>query len=281
MREGHALDPRFTFLTRGRAWWVVITLSVGCGGVTQAQGSGGAAGSGGIVGGAAGVSGGQAGSDAGGTGGTSDGGWTECSTPDWLACGVPECPAGRPGCSSCLPADEPGLLGTCGESLNPGFVIYKPADGNIFVATGATVSIPLLIYEVPFSAGVFIAAHGQTDRLAYADLGVWTGEPIPAPTDCKPVPGTEICGGYCGGCSVGNICTGRSPLHPYGICVPTLGDLCSINPAKPEKCQSGEACFVFQVEEARQPMADARGFCLPTAVCQASAAGLPGGGFCK
>lgn len=256
--------------------WVAVALSLGaCGGEVARNESGGSGGLGG-----AGGSGGAAGSggDAGGTGGS---GWTECSTPDYAFCGVPECPEGRPSCSLCFSADEPGLYGSCVESLLPDEVLYKPADGHIFISLSATITSPFLVLEAPFSAGVFLASHGQATRLAYADRGVWTGEQLPAPKDCAPVAGIEICGGYCGGCPVGQICTGRSPKHPYGFCVPVKGG-CSLDPKiNGDPCEKNEQCFVFEVEPAHQPMADARGFCLAKEVCQAAAANLPGGGRCE
>lgn len=259
--------------------WAALVLVLGaCGGEVSRTASGG---SGGLGGGAGG--GGAAGSDGGaGAGGIAGSGWTECSTPDYAFCGVPECPEGRPGCSLCVPAGAPGLYGTCAESLSPDEVYYKAADGKILVSRDAPMAAPFIVNEAPFSAGVFLAAHGQAARVAYADRGVWTGDALPTPETCDPIPGVEICGGFCGGCPIGQTCTGRSPRHPYGLCVPINASLCSLDPkVKGEACQSSELCFVFEVEPDHQPMADATGFCLAKTVCQAAALNLPGGGLCE
>lgn len=259
--------------------WVAFALSLGgCGGEVDGNASGGSGGLGG-----AGGSGGAAGSggDAGGTGGTGGSGWTECSTPDYEFCGVPECPV-RPGCSLCTTTKGLGLYGTCAESLLPDEVGYKAADGRLFISESASIVSPFLVREAPFTAGVFLASHDQAARVAYADRGVWTGEPLPMPETCAPIAGIEICGGFCGGCAVGHICTGRSPRHPYGLCVPIKAGICSLDPKiNGDPCESNERCFVFEVEPAHQPMADARGFCLVKEVCQAAAANLPGGGRCE
>lgn len=257
----------------------LLLLLSSCGGEVGGDHSGGSGGLGGVAdgGGAAGA-GGAAGT--GGTGGTGGSGWTECSTPDYGFCGVSECPE-RPGCTICLPADEPGLYGTCAESLSAEEVGFKPADGKILLSD-SPLKVPYVLNEATFSAGVFLAAHGQANRVAYADRGVWTGAPIPVPQTCTPVTGIEICGGVCGGCPVGQICTGRAPKHPYGLCVPIKAGICSLNAAvNGDTCESTEQCFVFEVEAEQQPMADARGFCLAKSACQAAASNLPGGGRCE
>ncbi len=261
---------------------LLAVLLAGCGGVTEAPGSGGSGGVGaaGVAGAAGG--GGAAGGTAGDAGLAGDAGWTECGTPDWQACGVPECPEGRPGCEICLTMAEPDILSTCVDSLNPQMQPGKPRDGSIRVAFHSVFEPGDDGLEVPFSAGVYFAADGQADRVAYADFGLWTGDPIPEPTQCPQLAGIDACGGFCGGCSAGKICTGRSPLHPYGLCVAKDAAICSVNPAAPQpKCPKGQQCFVFQVEPARQPVADAIGYCLPSAECQAYATNLPGGGKCE
>lgn len=252
----------------------LAALVVGCGGeVRQSPAGGSGGGAGAPDGGSAGFGG--------ATGGTAGSGWTECSTPDYLFCGVPECPE-RPGCSLCSPAQEPGLHGTCAESLTPDEHYRRPADGMILVFGESPPAAPYTPHEAPFSAGVFLAAHGEAERLSYADRGLWTGEPIPSPSSCPPDSAVDICGGYCGGCNIGQICTGRSPKHPYGLCVPTNSGICSLDPnVKGDSCESGELCFVFKVEAEHQLLADGIGFCLAKEVCQAAAADLPGGGRCE
>lgn len=257
-------------------WGLVLLLAIGCGGEVGQSPAGGAGGTGGASGG------GAAGSDGGAaTGGTGGSGWTECSTPDFLFCGVPECPE-RPGCSLCMPSGGSAVYGACAESLSPDEAFGTPADGKILVSRDLPLIAPFVMNEAPFSAGVFLAAHGEADRLAYADRGVWTGEPIPAPKTCPQVSEIEICGGFCGGCPVGQICTGRSPKHPYGLCIPIKGGICSLDPkVKGDICEPTELCFVFKVEPEHQNVADAKGFCLTKGACQAAALNLPGGGRCE
>jgi hypothetical protein len=265
---------------------LVALLTFSCGGDVDGDGAGGSAGLGGSAGGGgsggidAGTGGGAGAS--GGAAGAPDGGWTACSTPDWVTCGVPECPV-RPGCTLCQPAKPPGLYGLCAETLDINHISYKPGDGAILYTPDPQVTPKSHLWEAPFSAGVFLAAHGQEARVAYADRGLWTGEPLPMPTTCPQPPGARHCGGYCGGCPAGEICTGRSPLHPYGACIPTSPNICSRNPDVKDggACSPGDRCFIFTVEPARQPLADAKGFCVPKALCEAYAAHLPGGVQCK
>lgn len=162
-------------------------------------------------------------------------------------------------------------MGTCPQSLINAVI---PPDGTILLSDEGTFSPTAALDVVPFNAGVIIAKHGQVDRLGYADYGVWTGAPLPEPKTCPSIPDVPTCGGYCGGCPVGQICTGRSPLHPYGICV-------AVSDATCPTCSADKGCFTFKVEPAHQAVADTVGFCLPLKECQALAANLPGGGFCK
>lgn len=248
-----------------------LLAAAGCGGETASGGSGGAAAGG------AGVDGGTSGA------GGADAGSTPCSAPDWEGCGVPECPGGRPGCQWCGGSEQLGLVFPCAESLDPNERMFAPADGMLLLDTGASFTdLPPVWEQIPFSAALIVASFGQEERLGYADRGKWTGEPIPEPSDCPSFADVPTCGGYCGGCPVGEICTGRSPLHPYGLCIPTTAGICSLVPeVNGDPCEPDEGCFVFTVEPDHQEVADARGFCLPLAQCQAAAALLPGGGRCE
>jgi hypothetical protein len=259
-------------------WLFPVLLAAGCGGQTSGDGPGGA-GTGGT-----GASGGApvdaATGGAAGAAGAADGGWTECSTPDFAVCGE-GCPEGRPGCVFCLRPPAPDLFGICAESLNPDERWEKPRDGRVVITHDAsfTDESPSLT-EVAFSGGLFLAQHGQADRVAYADRGLFTGDPLPEPTTCPSLPAGQVCGAHCGGCPVGQICTGRSPLHPYGICVAEGASGCRYPRERDWTCTSGEACFVFTVEAERQFLANRFGFCLPKDHCDAYRT-LPGGAECR
>lgn len=251
---------------------VDIGDAAGGGGSDASDGSSGSSGS---TGGSGGM--GAAGADAGG-----DSASTPCSAPDWEGCGSPDCPDSRPGCIQCNGTSDAGLIFICAESLIIGLG-GKPLDGHVLLTMQPSfTTLPLLDEEVPFSAGVIVANHGQADRLAYADRGVWTGQPIPKPTDCPKIQDVSTCGGYCGGCPFGQVCTGRSPLHPYGLCIPTDAGVCSlVSDINGSTCKKGEGCFTYTVEPEHQHVADGTGFCMPLAQCQATAANLPGGGHCQ
>ena len=148
-------------------------------------------------------------------------------------------------------------------------------DGNVLYAFPGK----SFLVEIPFSGAQFLDAHGEGHRLAYADTGKWTGEPLPLPTACPEVPEVDLCGGNCGGCPAGQLCTGRSPLHPWSFCISeTAGNCTPVN--RDFQCEVGEGCFTYTVQPEQQPIADGVGICLPTARCNAAAAGLPGGGKC-
>ena len=252
-------------------------VAAGCGGETDTDGSGGAGGGGAGSGGAAGSAG--SGGATGGAAGAPDGGWPECSAPGFAVCGK-ACPEGRPGCSVCFPPPAPDKFGVCGESLLKGEVPGKPSDGRVLATRNATLtSATFSLTSVAFAGGVFLAEHGQGDRVAYADRGLFTGAPLPEPTTCPSLVAGKVCGGLCGGCPLGQRCTGRSPLHPHGICVPDEPAECRHPVVSGWTCKSADACFVFTVEAERQGLANFNGFCLPKAECEAYRT-LPGGGEC-
>lgn len=131
----------------------------------------------------------------------------------------------------------------------------------------------------PYEVGVLFAANGASTQVFYADYSLWTGDPLPTPTTCPTFGTFRICGGNCGGCNNGEVCTGRSPLHPYGTCIATSAPPCSNQGTTP--CEVGSSCFRYTVQPSAQAGADANGVCLPTAECQDLAANLPGGGTCQ
>ncbi len=220
----------------------------------------------------------------------SEGGWTQCTAPSGYAvCGGPSlCSATSPQCTVCgnpvssQPGATDGGLNVCfnnallafnGQPCGSGCV-----DGSVCVAELS--SDTHLFWCSSYDLGVLFSRNGGADRVRYADLGAWTGEPLPAAATCPAVAGLEICGGNCGPCSAtADVCTGRSPLHPYGFCVPPgLGGPCD---AGAGCATAGVGCFVYTVQAAAQVLADQYGMCLPNALCKAAAAGLPGGGSCS
>ncbi len=207
----------------------------------------------------------------GGAGGGSQ--WTNCTSPDGFAiCGGPaHCGVGGIclGCSDEKMAEK-GEVTACFTQAwanQQNYIsCYLCDDGNL---------CPRYSYKGgyncgPFSMGVLFAKAGAADRVRYADFGLWTGKPIPEPDSC-PKLGIALCGGKCGGCPTGKICTGRSPLHPYSVCIPDYVKPCI------GWCNSGYSCFSYLVEPESQAVADENGYCLEINECQALAAKLPGG----
>jgi hypothetical protein len=127
----------------------------------------------------------------------------------------------------------------------------------------------------PYSLGVLFAQNGAEDRVRYADYSLWSGDALPEPANCPAVSGFQLCGAACGSCPVGQVCSGQSPLHPYGMCFPGDALACS------EGCPAGTSCFAFVVQPQAQALADQYSICLPSAVCMAAGDGLPGGATCS
>jgi hypothetical protein len=210
-----------------------------------------------------------------------DAGWTQCSAPSGAAVclGPANCPSATPECGLCegvsgsselVACETPALsqLGgrTCAQFCPDGSICVEEINsGGAFICA-------------PFDLGVLFAMNGAADRVRYADMGAWTGAPIPAPDSCATASGITLCGGNCGGCPPAETCTGRAPLHPYGFCAPPNMHGCSKQ--RPSCADGSLSCFTFSVEASVQKDADATGLCVPTALCMALAAGLPGGGTC-
>jgi hypothetical protein len=232
-----------------------------------------------VVDGSLGVGAAPASSGQGGAGGKAEGGatgWPECSTPSgYIICGGDfECPLDSAECVYCLDRRlaQTGGVSICVNSAPDFTQCYRCPDGELCVQY---TQLRKFLYCAPGEVGLLFGAAGAPEQVRYADYGMFTGDPLPEPTTCPAVSGFTLCGGACGGCPAGSVCTGRSPLHPYSLCVPEIPG-CGVARA----CSGGDGCFVFRVEPEAQPLADELGYCLPLSECMAAAENLPGGGFC-
>ena len=145
-------------------------------------------------------------------------------------------------------------------------------DGDVCVRPYATI-IGYAEVCLPESVGRMMWLHGQGSRVTYADGAPYTGEPIPVPETCRP-PDADLryCGGNCGGCSVPNeYCSGRSPTHPWGICVSD-----DLHCYDARDCNPAQSCLHFATPagEVGPPTR-----CLSD--CARIAANVPGGARCR
>jgi hypothetical protein len=263
--------------------WLVVAMLVGCGGRDSGVPS----------------DGGTDASDADGLAAPDgdEAGWTQCSSPSGYAVcyGPSDCSNSQAngGCQSCSNIPSTAVVGCVnsaliayGEASDP--CSHPCSDGSICVAWyGASDSASdASFFCAPYDLGVLFAQNGGADRVRYLDMGLWTGDPLPEPRTCPTVPGVSICGGNCGLCPQGETCTGRSPLHPYGFCAVGGGGACPAAGAPTNVvpyggCGSGQGCLNFTVEPTAQALANEWGICLPSDLCNAVAAGLPGGATCS
>jgi len=214
-----------------------------------------------------------------------DAGWTQCTSPDDIAvCNGPnDCQPATPEECECGNMDDPDNLGFCWGS---GFHVPtagKPCDPGAYGS--------ICLYETPYpgvsgyaeadyNLGVLFAQNGGSARVRYADLSLWTGDPIPDPATCPDLgPNVQPCGGSCGTCPQDQVCFGGSPLHPVGYCAPANYQDCSLTDV-PHCTSTGQSCFTFTVQSEAQADADKVGTCFPSADCNTLAANLPGGGKC-
>lgn len=241
-----------------------------CGGRAQGQPSGGDGGTG---------------FDSGGEVDASDAGWTQCSSPSGYAvCNGPQsCPTGG-ACQSCANITSTEVVAclndalasfnatanTCGSPCLDGSICVAWMDDKTYMCA-------------PFEMGVLFAQNGGSNRARYVDMGLWTGDALPLPATCPAVDGLQLCGGNCGPCPSGQLCTGRSPLHPYSFCVPPNRFACArgSHNCGVDAGTQGQSCLTFTVQTDAQALADQWGICLPGPLCQAAAAGLPGGATCS
>lgn len=212
-------------------------------------------------------------SDGGDAGG--DGAWTTCRAPSGVqVCGGPNrCPAGGDcfPCSNVLWDAGSDVLGTCRAGWDGSRFCSSAADGEVCVQQ----YVGEWFSAAPFDLGTLFLQNGAADRARYADYSLFTGDPLPAPTVCPKLSFGQVCGGNCGACANGLFCHGRSPRHPYGVCLP-MRSLCKRGEVP---CPEPGVCFVFEVEPEAQANADAVGVCMRQEMC-AEYAALPGGAFC-
>jgi hypothetical protein len=207
-------------------------------------------------------------------------GWTQCKSPEgYLLCqGPSDCPTDAT-CGTCITSQnpQPNELGVCSSGVEPltATQCAYAEDGDIC----AEDTFAGGFWATTFDYGVLLAMNGGTDRARYADMGKWTGDALPAPATCPTLTHATLCGGNCGGCGASEICHGRSPLHPYGICISKLGsDSCDA--AHNKLCtDTNNKCFTYTIQADVQ--ASAYSLCLPAASCDDLAANLPGGGTCQ
>jgi hypothetical protein len=240
----------------------------------------------------------------------SDADFTSCTTPEgYQICAtqgvLPICPTNT-ACEQCTCDDFggiPGCLGLCAPTvhtlLDAGLLTNRSCekwcDEAICFSAIPTGGPENSAYQcVPSSIGVLLgkyeqdAASGYRNVVRYGDMSAWTGDPIPN-IACPAVTGYALCGGACGACGdTGDICAGRSPLHPFGVCVPSqppVGQDNSLGDAGkngPTTCASdaGEGAVAFIVDAPSQHLANQYGRCMPLATCQAIAGSFPGGATC-
>ena len=130
---------------------------------------------------------------------------------------------------------------------------------------------------LPYDYASLYCANGSASLLSYSDHSTFDcSTPLPNPATCPSVMGFQLCGPACGDCMIGP-CTGRSPLHPFGLCLPSLAT-CSLG--KTKNCAPYQVCMSFKVAPEDQHRADMNGICVAANTCAAIAAGYPGGMVC-
>lgn len=241
-----------------------------------------------------------------------DAGFTACSGPSGQqlcggACGA-ACPPIACASSSGFPIPDAtapdAALGVCFTSKGAhGGRCTMCQDGWLCVPE--TLGLPLYnpdpikefdyLSEAELGYAILYALNGHGGDVRYADRAQYNGEAIPEePSGCPTQNDFRVCGGACGDCDTGFKCTGRSPLHPYSLCVNDFQG----QPNKPQPddgCLRGTpngggcndlpqdpplACLTFKVSDADQPVADAHGICVDATLCAGAAQSYPGGVYC-
>jgi hypothetical protein len=121
--------------------------------------------------------------------------------------------------------------------------------------------------------------RGQGSFL-YGDYTAYTGEEIPPPSDCAlSITAIKTCAPGCQQCGSGEICTGRSPSHPLGICFPGGFNENRSCAEDASNCPLTDYCFSWG--HSNNKLSDGyEGACVPKDACLQLAQYLPGGGHC-
>jgi hypothetical protein len=158
-------------------------------------------------------------------------------------------------------------------------------DGHVCALPSARYQQPLpdgfVLFEcvVPEVAQMY-ALNGRKDLALYADRSTYTDAPLPPPPEtCPRFPGLRLCGGACGGCEPDEVCMGRSPLHPYSLCVRAKGECIRGNPGGVDMGIKYR-CLTFKADDDAQPTADRWSVLAREEQCLAAAKYYPGGAFC-
>ena len=249
---------------------VAVAISaalLGCGGTTIIDGGGAGAASGG-------ASASSGGGDAAG-GGVAD----PCVRGPYRACALEGmCPqeACPEGCAGFVEFLEAGLTSLCGSTAAVQ-VLTDRFCWESFEYDLCVQAIQLYaVVAVPVDVAELLVQVGAGDQVFYTDASGYTGDPLPEPSGCPAHEGLSLCGGGCGGCGPETVCRGRSPRHPYGVCLPKEPAFCGSN----TKMSPGAACFTFEVDAIDQPVADFNGNAVDAAACEAALPTYPGGAKC-
>lgn len=117
--------------------------------------------------------------------------------------------------------------------------------------------------------------------VTYTDGTPYTQSVIPpiGKDHCADITSWPTCSVDCP-CAKDDRCTGLSPTHPVGLCMPAVDDTPNVC-GKDGKCGPGELCFVFATPgEPYLAHSLYIGRCLPEPACTDLAAKLPGGAAC-
>lgn len=197
-----------------------------------------------------------------------------CHAACGTCCGTPDC------FDFCIGPSKDGALGVClTEAIGArGERCSACLEGDVCIGD-AQGPAPALICGPESVCKANLMSGTATNHCFYSDKTPYTGGEIPNPATCPPASGgLALCGGACGACTTGFTCTGRSPTHPVGLCIPVKDGLpgpfakdCGTG----QSCLNpGQSCFLHGSSDLQKEY----GFCLSNEACGAAAAIL--GGLC-